>query len=186
MRILAFVGYQASGKSEASKVARSMGISVVMMGDVVREETEKRGLPQDDEHVGEVAKDLRAKEGMDAIAKRCVPRIEKISASLVVVDGIRGSAEVERFRQVFGDKFILVSVECPENIRYERMLGRKRSDAAPDEKFFKMRDERENKFGLGDAMKMADVVIKNTGSIEDFRDRIKELLAVNQKQRRGG
>jgi dephospho-CoA kinase len=103
-----------------------------------------------------------------------------------VVDGIRGSAEVKKFREVFGDGFLLVSIDCPENIRYERMLGRKRSDAAPDEKFFKMRDERENKFGLGDAMKIADITIKNTSSIEAFRDRIKEILAANQKQRGGG
>jgi len=46
MKIIAFVGMPASGKSEASGVAKGLGIPVVNMGDVVREETANRGLLQ--------------------------------------------------------------------------------------------------------------------------------------------
>ncbi|MCZ7397335.1 MAG: AAA family ATPase, partial [Candidatus Methanoperedens sp.] len=52
MKIIAFVGMPASGKSEASAMARALNIPIVNMGDVVREETAKRGLPPTDENIG--------------------------------------------------------------------------------------------------------------------------------------
>jgi len=45
MKLIAFVGMPASGKSEASAVVRSLKIPVVSMGDEVREEAKRRGLP---------------------------------------------------------------------------------------------------------------------------------------------
>jgi dephospho-CoA kinase len=59
MKIIAFVGMPASGKSEASAVARSLNIPVVSMGDVVREETARQGLPPMDENIGGVGTKLR-------------------------------------------------------------------------------------------------------------------------------
>ena len=38
MKIIAFVGMPASGKSEASRIAAEMGIPVIIMGDVIRKE----------------------------------------------------------------------------------------------------------------------------------------------------
>ena len=38
MKIIAFVGMPASGKSEAARIAAKMGIPVVNMGDVIRKE----------------------------------------------------------------------------------------------------------------------------------------------------
>ncbi len=76
MKVIAFVGMPGAGKTEASNVARQMGIPVVIMGDVIREEAEKRGLPPTDENIGGVASQLRKEEGMDAIARRCIPKIK--------------------------------------------------------------------------------------------------------------
>ena len=180
MKIVAFVGYQASGKSEATRVTKSMGIPVVVMGDVVREETRRRRLPQRDEYIGEAAKQLREKEGMDAIAKRCIPVIRDLEGrekpNLIVVDGIRGAAETAKFREVFRGDFTLVRVESPADIRYQRMKKRGRSDMTADEESFAARDAREEGFGMGEAMKIADEEIENTGTLEQFRGEIRKLL----------
>ncbi|HIC87630.1 MAG TPA: hypothetical protein EYP03_05445, partial [Aquificae bacterium] len=77
MRVIAFVGLPLSGKSTAAKVAEEMGIPVVCMGDMVREEAKRRGLALTDENLGKIANELRQKEGMDAIAKRCIPIIRE-------------------------------------------------------------------------------------------------------------
>ncbi|HEX59524.1 MAG TPA: hypothetical protein ENF26_05205, partial [Methanomicrobia archaeon] len=50
MKIIAFVGAPASGKTEAANVARELGIPVISMGDVIREELRRRGLPLTDEN----------------------------------------------------------------------------------------------------------------------------------------
>ncbi|HNT73008.1 MAG TPA: AAA family ATPase, partial [Methanothrix sp.] len=68
MKIVGFVGMPGSGKSAAAGVAREMNIPVVVMGDVIREEAARRGLPPTDRNLGAVGNDLRSKEGPDAIA----------------------------------------------------------------------------------------------------------------------
>lgn len=179
--VLAFVGAPAAGKTEAASVAKKMGIPVITMGEVIREELRKRGLPLSDENAGRVANELREREGMDAIAKRCVPLIKdlekkKAERKVVVIDGIRGIAEVETFKKEFGDDFVLVRVEAPLYLRYERIKSRGREDDLLSVEEFKEREERELGWGMEEAMKKASRVIKNEGSLEGFKKQIKGIL----------
>ncbi|RUM34863.1 MAG: hypothetical protein DSY33_01065 [Archaeoglobus sp.] len=178
MKIIAFVGLPLSGKSTASSVAREMGIPVVVMGDVVREEVEKRGLPLTDENAGKVANELRKMEGMDAIAKRCIKRIREKNADVIVVDGIRGLAEVDRFKKTFGDDFVLVAIECPLELRFERLKNRQRDDdlSIRTVEDLKRRDEREIAWGMLDAMNKANLTVENTSDLDDFKEKIREIL----------
>ncbi len=178
MKIIAFVGLPLSGKSTASSVAREMGIPVVVMGDVVREEVKKRGLPLTDENAGKVANELREREGMDAIAKRCIPRIRELDSDVVVVDGIRGIAEVDRFRKTFGNDFILIAIESPAEMRLERARKRGREDdrSIKTMEDLKRRDEREISWGMLEAMEKANLVVENVSGIDDFRDKVRAIL----------
>ncbi len=178
MRVIAFVGLPLSGKSTAAKVAEEMGIPVVCMGDVVREEAKRRGLPQTDENLGRIAEELRRKEGLDAIAKRCIPLIRErgMETGVVVVDGIRGIAEVERFKKEFGDDFILINVEAPLEIRFQRALKRRRSDDIRSMEELRRRDERELSWNMGEAMKIANFTIENVGSLEEFKEKVRAIL----------
>ncbi|MCW3129739.1 MAG: AAA family ATPase [Methanophagales archaeon] len=187
--VFAFVGAPAAGKTEAASVAREMGIPVITMGEVIRAELKKRGLPLSDENAGRVANELRAREGMDAIAKRCIPLIKaqkksagKDQKGIVVVDGVRGIAEVETFKKEFGNDFVLVRIDAPLSLRYERIKTRGRGDdldlLSLDE--FKNREEREIGWGMEEAMKKADKVVKNTTSLEEFREQIKGILLFKQ------
>ncbi|MBE0516224.1 MAG: flagellar hook-basal body complex protein FliE [Methanophagales archaeon] len=183
-QVLAFVGAPAAGKTEAASVAVEMGIPVITMGDVIRGELRRRGLPVSDENAGRIANDLRAREGMDAIAKRCIPLIkgikdvegEKAKKRVIVVDGIRGIAEVETFKKEFGTDFVLVRIDAPRILRYERIKTRGRGDDLLSLEGFEERGERENRWGMGEAMKKADKVVKNEGSLEEFKEEIKRIL----------
>ena len=183
MRIIAFVGMPASGKSEASRVAQRRGIPVIVMGDAVRKEAERCGLDPSDVNIGGLADQLRAAEGMDAIAKRCVPAIRKLygTADTVVIDGIRGLIEVDRFRHEFGDDFMLIAVIAPIDIRLKRISGRRRSDAITSMESLNARDEREMRWGIGEAIASADQVIQNTGTLDQFREAV-EFIIGNAKQ----
>ncbi len=182
IQVLAFVGAPAAGKTEAASVAKTLGIPIITMGDVVRAELRKRGLPLSDENAGKIASELRAQEGMDAIAKRCIPHIRAIAGkkAVIVIDGIRGISEVETFKKEFGTDFTLVSVDAPLNLRYERIKTRGRGDDSLSIEEFKTREERENEWGLGEAMKNADTVITNTGSRELFKEQIEEIFAFSR------
>lgn len=176
MKVIAFVGMPGAGKTEASNVAREMHIPVVIMGDVLREEVKKRGLELTDQNIGAVANELRKDEGMDAIAKRCIPKIEALKSGLVVVDGIRGIAEVETFKKAFGDNFTLVKIDAPFELRLERLRQRGRSDDMTTPEWLRQRDEREMSWGMGKAIDAADMSVVNLDPIERFRDEVRSIL----------
>lgn len=175
MKLIAFVGMPASGKSEAAAIARSLKIPVINMGDVVREENARRGLPPTDENIGSTGTALRREEGMDAIAKRCVPRIP-LNFPVVVVDGVRNIEEINYFKKTFGHDFKLIAIHTPFELRFERVKRRSRSDDMRSIEELKKRDEREKGWGLEKAIEMADVTIQNIDTVEKFRKQIEELL----------
>ncbi|MFZ3385453.1 MAG: dephospho-CoA kinase [Candidatus Methanoperedens sp.] len=178
MKLIAFVGMPASGKSEAAAIARKLGIPVVNMGDVVREETARRGLAPTDENIGGTGTSLRKAEGMDVIAKRCVPKIRLIKTPVIVVDGTRNINEIEYFKKQFGNEFRLIAINTPFEIRFERVRKRARSDDMNSMEELKRRDEREKGWGLDKAIEKADITIDNTGTIEKFQDQIEQLLGI--------
>ncbi|RLE65251.1 MAG: dephospho-CoA kinase, partial [Thermoprotei archaeon] len=100
-KVILVTGMPGSGKSIVYDVAKKLGFGTVSMGDVVREEVKKRGLKPTRENMSRVAKELRKKEGMHAIAIRILDEVLRLLSSgidLVVVDGIRGYEEVEYLR----------------------------------------------------------------------------------------
>lgn len=176
MKLIAFVGMPASGKSEASNIARKLNIPVVSMGDIVREETSRRNLPPTDENIGGTGTKLRREEGMDAIARRCIPKIRSLSSPLVVIDGTRNIEEINYFKNQFGSDFRLIAIHTPFDLRFERVKKRARSDDMCNIEELKRRDEREKGWGLDKAIETADVTINNTNSLEKFQEEIKKLL----------
>ncbi|MEM2462466.1 MAG: AAA family ATPase [Archaeoglobaceae archaeon] len=171
--IIAFVGYPLSGKSTAAQIAKEFGIPVVVMGDVVREEAKKLGLKETAENLGRIAEELRKREGMDAIAKRCISKIKSLGP-IVLVDGIRGIDEVKAFKKEFN--VVLIAIEAPLEIRFERAKQRMRSDDVQTIAELIERDRREEFFGLKEAMEIADFTIENRGDIEEFKEKIRAIL----------
>jgi dephospho-CoA kinase len=173
-KVVAFVGLQASGKSEAAAVAREMSIPVVSMGDVIREETRARGLPPSEE--GAVAIRLREEEGQEVVARRSRPKLEALRAPLAFLDGIRSGAEVDYFKGWLGDRLVLVRVEAPEEVRFERIRRRARGDDASTRAAFRDRDRREEAFGIRRAMDGARMEVRNDGDLEAFRGKVRTVL----------
>lgn len=175
MKVLGLVGLPASGKGECSRIAEELGIPVVVMGDVIRQYAEEEGVDATDLHLGTIARRLREEQGMAAIAELTIPVIEALDAHVVLVDGIRGDAEVAFYRRHFPD-FLLIAIECPFSERLRRLKERRRSDDMQSEDDLRLRDERECGFGLATAMHHADVRIENTTSLEAFQTRVRDIL----------
>ena len=176
MRVIGVVGFPASGKGEVAAIAKDLGIPVVVMGDVIRDAVREEGLPPTDENLGAVANRIRREEGMDAVARRCIPLIESQKSDIVLVDGIRGDSEVQVFRSHFPD-FILIGIQSSPGERLARMSSRGRSDDLKERQDLRHRDERELNWGLGRALAGADIVIPNEGSLESFRAEVRNLFS---------
>ena len=180
MKVVATVGFPGSGKSVFEDVAGDLGVPVVSMGDVIRNEVDRRGLEQTDDNLGDVAVELRERHGDDVVAERCVDLVsealEDSDDDVVLVDGVRGEAEVELFREEFGDALEVVAVEVPFDVRLERLSERGRSDDMSSEEELRRRDERERGYGLDEAMEGADTVVENVGTINEFKDVARGVL----------
>ncbi|WP_254272445.1 AAA family ATPase [Haloarcula marina] len=178
MTVIGIVGLPGSGKSEAANVAADMGVPVVTMGDVIRQECRDRGLDPARHH-GEVAKALREENGPAAIAEHSLPVIEREreDGETVLVDGIRSDVEVDAFRDAFGESFVLVKVDAPFDLRAKRLDLRGRDAGGEDGgESLEDRDERELGFGMGEAMAMADLTIDNTQSLAAFQRKVRTLI----------
>lgn len=175
MKVIGVVGLPASGKGEFSKIAAGMGIPVIVMGDMIRKAVSEAGLEPNDTNFGATANRLRAEGGMGAIAKLCIPEIQKRSAPLVLIDGIRGDAEVALFRQFFSG-FVLISIDASFGNRLARIAARARSDDFTSADALRNRDMREQKWGLLNAVKTADLHISNEGTLDEFAIAVHALL----------
>ena len=172
MKLIVTVGMPGSGKDELIAVARAMGLATLKMGDLVRDETRRRGLQLTNANVGRIASEERDKHGPGIWAQRALP---KLTETRMLVDGCRSDSEVSVYRHNFGDLFVLGIFASPET-RYDRMTARSRNDDGGSLQDFFDRDRRELKWGIGNAFALADGMLINEGPIDAFRRDARAML----------
>lgn len=163
----------AAGKEEFQKVAAEEGYVIVRMGDVVREEARRRGLPITDAAVGGMAHSERQSHGAAVWAERTIPHV---TAERTCIDGLRSPAELASFRNAFGQGLVVFAVVVSPNIRWKRVQRRRRADDAKTWDEFLRRDERERGWGLEDVIAAADVTVVNEGTLDRFRAAVRKAL----------
>jgi len=172
MTILVITGMPGAGKEEFVSVAMSRGYDVVRMGDVVRAEAKAQRIEGSDKGVGGFANDERKKHGYDIWAKRAVKHVK---GDRTVIDGSRGLMELDIFKGELGD-VLLIAVHSSPKARFPRLQSRGRADAPKTWEEFKARDERELSWGLGSMISMADVMLVNEGTLEEFKSECGSIL----------
>lgn len=167
-------GMPGSGKSIVSDMAAERGAIIVSMGDIIREEAKKRG-----ESTKETATNLRKEFGEYIVSELTIKKIKKLEEEgndkPIIVEGIRSHHEVEMFKENF-DNFIILSIFANPQIRFNRLLKRKREDDSEDYEGFEKRDQTELDFGMGHVISCSDKTIVNESDLESFREDINEFL----------
>ncbi|MDG6898589.1 MAG: AAA family ATPase [Nitrososphaerota archaeon] len=159
MKLVAITGMPGAGKSTAAQALVARGWKRVVMGDVIREETKRRGLVPDEANTGEVMKDLRRMYGEAAVAELCMKVVRELKTERVVIDGIRSMVEVEVFRRA-ADVLLLV-VHASRKRRFALLKERGRSDDPQRYEAFLKRDERELDVGISRAIALAEEMVSN-------------------------
>jgi len=173
--VICVAGMPASGKGVFIEEARKKSLPVYVMGDIVREETLRRGLKLTPHNLNMVAEDLRKKYGKEAIAKKIVEKIRKTKHNTIIIDGVRSLDEIEYFKKTLGET-IIVAIHASPRTRFERIRKRNRPGDPKTWEEFVERDLVELGFGLGNVIALADYMIVNEGTISDLRREAKKML----------
>jgi len=173
--VIGLAGMPGSGKSVVVDTARELGYDIVVMGDVIRQETLKRNLELTPQNVGKVMLQLREECGNYVIAEKCVPKIEEQTSFKVLVDGLRSLHEADIFKKHFS-KFSLLAVHASPETRFNRLSNRRRSDDTAEWNVFYERDMRELSVGLGNVIAMAEQMIVNDNSFTGVKIKVKDCL----------
>ncbi len=174
--IIGITGSIACGKEAVSKYFIEKGFTHFFLSQSLREELKRKGMEITRKNLQDLGNELREEEGAGVLAKKI---LEKVEEGDYIIDGIRNPSEVEEFRK--NKDFILIAIDAPQKIRYERSIYRsKTSDASTWEEFLEMdkRDfgeEIESGQQVGKCMKMADFKIANDSNLEDLYDKLDNL-----------
>ncbi len=176
-RVVAVCGMPGSGKGEFAAVLAASGIPNVSMGDMVRAEVRSKGLVEEPHVFGQVAAELRANHGEDVLAVRLCDRVDELlnTHSLVLIEGLRGTAEDAVFSTRWGETYRTVAIEAEIELRFQRIVQRGRSEDG-DRAAFETRNERERGWGLDHLIANADDVLHNDVDLEKFQSRCKAWL----------
>jgi dephospho-CoA kinase len=173
--VVGLAGMPGSGKSLVVETAQQEGYGVVVMGDVIREETQRRGLELNPKNMGKVMLELRETGGNSIIAEKCIPRIKQKETGKVIVDGLRSLDEVVTFKAHF-PIFSLVAILASPETRFSRLYRRRRNDDPHGWELFRERDTRELGVGLGNAIAMAEYLIINENNKDYAKAKVRETL----------
>ncbi|HIH60626.1 MAG TPA: flagellar hook-basal body complex protein FliE [Ferroplasma sp.] len=171
--MLIITGMPGSGKDEFVKVAKSMGFIDAHMGNAVKKNALKNNINLDDKSVGTYATAERKKYGMDIWAKRTAELIT--NPDITIVDGLRNEEELDYFKNNFHN-IIVIAVFANETDRLERILARDREDDSHDYSGMHQRDNRELSWGIGKVISLADYMIVNDSTLEEYHKNVNILL----------
>ena len=170
------VGLPGAGKSIVSEVAtEEFGIPTIIMGDIVREICQERGFEINPDNLGKIMVNIRKEEGMDAVAKRTLPKVLETKADLVIIDGLRSYEEVELFRTNLSE-FIVIAIHASPKTRFTRIQQRQRLDDSQDFQTFQDRDSREISAGIAKIIALADMICINEGKIKTLKKQISKII----------
>ncbi len=177
VKVIAIVGMVGSGKSEAARLFRDKGFTVVRFGEITDEALKKQGLPLTEANEKPVREGIRQEHGMAAYARLSVPRIDAtLKTANVVVDGLYSWEEYLYLKDYYGDRFAVVAVYASPQDRYARLGNRQVRPLTPKEAAGRDRAEIEN-LNKGGPICMADFTIINDASIGNMKKLIDRIVA---------
>ncbi len=173
--VIGLTGPNAAGKGLAADFFIKKGFIYHSLSDAVREEALRRGLTTSRKDLIITGTSLREEFGLSILASRT---FEKLSGS-DIVDSFRHPEEVRFFREKAG-VFLLLGIDAPQELRYERAKRRSRGgDSIATFEEFRRKEEEENGKGagqqLGATIGLADLVVINDGKREELESKLEPI-----------
>lgn len=174
-KIIAIVGMCGSGKSVACDYLENLGYKKVYFGGVTMDKLKEIGLEITPDNEKMMREKLRQDSGMGAYAKVLLPKIKELSINNnVVLDGLYSWDELVILNNEF--KMTTIAVVADKKLRYERLEKRVVRPFSKSDAIKRDVSEIENIAKAG-PIAYADYYIFNNGTINDFHNRLAEILS---------
>jgi len=176
--IIGVTGFFAAGKDTVADILMRRGFKHVSLSDIIRSEIRARGEELTIPRLTATGNALRTEFGPSVLAERALDVLPAFGDA--VVTSIRHSAEVQALRA--RPDFVMLFVDAPIRVRYERSLGRARDgDPVSFEDFeaaerSQMESNDPNAQQLAACRDLADCVLQNDATLSDLEARIEEAL----------
>ncbi len=169
--VIGLIGRIASGKSiVADHLVREHRASYYRFSDILRDILLRLHRPNTRENLQDLGLALRKVFGDGLLAETLKKDIEDDDSDFVVVDGIRYRDEYDMVKSLGG---VIAYVTAPEDVRYERVVGRgTRGEAEITLEEFRRNEARETEKLIDQLGAEADVVLENTGTIEELKQKV--------------
>ncbi|MEK6800493.1 MAG: AAA family ATPase [Nanoarchaeota archaeon] len=178
--IIGVTGPICAGSDSFCKILEKNGFKFLSYSDILREEARMRGIELTRKNLQDLGDQMRNKEGLGVLSRKIMERIS-VDDSDYVVGNIRNPGEVHELRK--RKDFVLVMVDAPFETRFQRVSDRDReSDPRTFDEFKKVEERdlgvNQKNYGQqhGAVFEMADFVIINDSSLEDFERNVQKLL----------
>ena len=175
-KVIAIVGMCGSGKSVATEILENeFGYKKVYFGGVTMDKLKELSLEDTPENEKMIRENLRKELGMGAFAKILLPKIKEYSKdNNVVLDGLYSWDEYKELSNEL-DNITIIAIVCDKNIRYERLKNRKIRPYNNEQAQNRDIAEIENS-AKGGPISYADYYIFNNGNIDDYKERLFEII----------
>lgn len=184
MKVIGLTGTIASGKEVVKNlIVKKFDSYQVSLSGAIRGEMENKRREFSRKILQDIGNELRQKYGTHVLAKvstEFMPHAKPV----MIVDGIRNPGEAEWLRKIYKKDFILVGVDAPQQIRFERVKGRNRPlDPKTWEEFVALdeRDQGKDEPTYGQhvrkCIEMANIVIENDGDESKLNSKMEELFS---------
>jgi dephospho-CoA kinase len=174
-RLIGLTGTNGAGKGEASAFFARHDFAIFSLSDVIREELAKKRLGFTRDNLIRTGNALRRRYGSDILARRVMKRVR----GRAVIDSIRAPQEIAFLKKQKG--FILLAIDAPPAVRFERAKRRGRDESASTlEEFVRKEQEEMSDRPEGQqlhlCLELADRTIINDSTPDAFYRKLEEFL----------
>lgn len=177
-KLFAIVGMCGSGKSVASEYLEKNGWNKVYFGGVTMDKLKENNIEITPENEKAMRENLRKELGMGAFAIILLPKIkEMLELGDTILDGVYSYDEVKILKKEFPN-IKIISIVCDKDIRYKRLNAREFRPLTNLEAENRDISEVEN-IAKAPPIAMADYYVLNNGTIEEYINRLKDIIERN-------
>ncbi|MCK9163618.1 MAG: AAA family ATPase [Bacteroidales bacterium] len=185
MIIIGITGTLGAGKGTIVDLLKEKGFLHFSARDFIVETIEKEEMIVNRDSMTIIGNRLRQEHNPSYIIENLYNRAKETGKNSVI-ESVRNPKEVEFLRQK--EDFILIAVDADIRTRYKRILERKSSTDNVSFETFQENEEREmqsndiNSQNLRACIKESDILVDNSGTIEDFKEKIEEIWKKIEKR----